>query len=56
MANLITKKEAAKRLGVSVRTLENWQKKKVINALRAGDATRSVRFDANDIDQLFKPK
>lgn len=56
MANLITQTEAARRLGISKKTLQQWGKKKVVTVLRADDATRTVRYDANEIDQLFKAK
>jgi excisionase family DNA binding protein len=57
VAELLTPKEAAARLGVSVRTLDRIQADGRIAPVRhaAGKGVRR-RFDAADIDQLLKDK
>ena len=49
---LMTRKEAAEFLGVTTRTLVNWEDEGLIKAYKAG---RGVRYDKSDVFGLLKP-
>lgn len=54
--DLLTRRKAAEKLGVSISTIDKWSKKKILKPLRADDQTRTIRFSKTEVEKLFKNK
>ena len=53
---ILSKREAAQSLRVSERTIDNYRKRGIIKSISAGPGTKFVRFNAEDVKNIFKPK
>ena len=52
---LLTRKQAAKRMSVSVSTFDGWRRQGVVQPVK-GLGERTVRYRASDIDRLIARK